>query len=93
MSRAHVLVAVVFSGAFAALCCAGQSSGGSETAVLAFAGTCSYAGFPGTNDFPAVRGFIRSDGVHEAAFRVAVVGGRGGVSGSEGITRTSAGFS
>jgi hypothetical protein len=73
MSRPHVLVALVFSGAVAALGCVGQSNAGSETVVLALGGTmatCSIGGSPGTNDFPAVRGFIRSDGMHEAAFRV-----------------------
>ena len=64
-----------FAGAFGALCCVGTSDNeGRESAFLANAGTMG-CGLAGTNggftDVPAVRGFTRSDNVHEAAYRVA----------------------
>jgi hypothetical protein len=71
MSRSQVLLALVFASASATLCCVSQSNGNSETEILALGGSsgCALAGAPGS-DFPGVRGFTRSDGVHEAAFRV-----------------------
>jgi len=74
MSRSNVVVALLLGGAFGSLCCVGPSGGGeTETAVSALFGTggggCALAGAAGA-DYPGVRGFTRSDGVHEATFRV-----------------------
>ena len=75
MSRSNVVVALVLGSAFGALCCVGVKNDDSETAVLALGGTMGGCALAGTNggftDVPGVRGFTRSDGVHEAAFRVA----------------------
>jgi len=75
MSRTHGLVALVFSGAFVALCCTGPNNAGSETAVLALGGAGASpdagmsCGMAGHADTPAVRGYVRSDGVREVVFR------------------------
>jgi hypothetical protein len=71
MSRANIVIAVVIAGAFAALCCVGQSSSDTaSSALLAVAGTTGQCSFGGTGviDPPAVRGYTRADGQHEAVF-------------------------